>query len=62
MFDQNAEANFSNFKSDENKKYFFVFGSEKQISEKELLILKSAKQLKLTDNRLRTETAILKAP
>ena len=61
LFDQNAEANFSNFKSDENKKYFFVFGSEGGFSEKELLILKSAKQLKLTDNRLRTETAILKA-
>jgi 16S rRNA (uracil1498-N3)-methyltransferase len=61
LFDQIAESKFSNFNLDENRKYVLVFGPEGGFSEKELMILKSAKQLKLTDNRLRTETAIVKA-
>lgn len=61
LFDQNAEANFSNFKLDENRKYIFVFGSEGGFSERELALLKSSTHLKLTENRLRSETAIIKA-
>ncbi len=65
LFDQKAELSFvdfvnsqrDSFKSD--KKYYFIFGPEGGISQKELEKLDDVKIVKLTGNRLRTETAVV---
>ncbi len=67
LFDQKAEVSFvdfvnsqrESFKSD--KKYYFIFGPEGGISQKELEKLDDVKIVKLTGNRLRTETAVVSA-
>jgi 16S rRNA (uracil1498-N3)-methyltransferase len=61
LFEQTASTKLSDFKLDENKKYIFVFGPEGGFSENEFTLLKDSTKLKLTENRLRSETAIVKA-
>ncbi|MFZ1280003.1 MAG: RsmE family RNA methyltransferase [Ignavibacteriaceae bacterium] len=61
LFEQTASTKLSDFKLDEDKKYIFVFGPEGGFSENEFTLLKDSTKLKLTENRLRSETAILKA-
>lgn len=63
-FDQKAETQFSKELeeiSNSDKKIVFLFGPEGGISERELYLLKDCKFLRLTDNRLRSETAIISA-
>jgi 16S rRNA (uracil1498-N3)-methyltransferase len=61
LFEQTASTKLSDFKLDEDKKYIFVFGPEGGFSENEFTLLKDSTKLKLTENRLRSETAIVKA-
>lgn len=60
LFDQSSELKLKEFQFDESKNYLFIFGPEGGISENEFLILNNVTKLKLTDNRLRSETAIIK--
>ncbi|MGD8778277.1 MAG: RsmE family RNA methyltransferase [Ignavibacteria bacterium] len=67
LFDQKAEQSFvdyvnserESFKSEKN--YYFIFGPEGGISQKELEKMDDVKIVKLTGNRLRTETAVVTA-
>lgn len=61
IFDQEAELKFTDFQTDLQKKYFFIFGPEGGFSSRELLALKSAMKFSLTPNRLRAETAVISA-
>lgn len=61
LFDQNVSNKFTDIVLDANKKHILIFGPEGGFSEKEFETLKSANRFKLTENRLRTETAIVKA-
>ena len=59
---QQAETSFSDFIAENNfisgKKYFFVFGPEGDFSPQEKEFLENSFKLRLTNNRLRTETAV----
>lgn len=61
-FDQNSKRKLSELKDSiiksENSIYL-LFGPEGGFSEKERNLLNTEKQIKITDNRLRTETAII---
>jgi RsmE family RNA methyltransferase len=46
---------------DPNKKYCLIFGPEGGLTNDELMLIEPFKKLKLAENRLRTETAIIKA-
>ena len=69
LFEQNAETELAGLLKSKNRSeifssekiYYFVFGPEGGLSEKELESLKDAKQYKLTGNRLRAETAVITA-
>jgi len=69
LFEQNSEIEFgellkSNKKKElflNDKNYFFIFGPEGGLSEREFEQLKDSKKYKLTDNRLRAETAVITA-
>ncbi|MBU2493347.1 MAG: 16S rRNA (uracil(1498)-N(3))-methyltransferase [Bacteroidetes bacterium] len=69
LFDQNADAGFgdllkSNKKEDlfpAGKNYYFIFGPEGGLSDRELEHLKDSSKYKLTGNRLRAETAVITA-
>lgn len=45
---------------DTGKKYYMIFGPEGGFSQKEILDIKPTLTLCLADNRLRSETAIVK--
>ena len=60
IFDQSGKSNF-NFKCDQKKDYYFIFGPEGGLSEKEISMFEANQIYSLSSNRLRTETAILKA-
>jgi 16S rRNA (uracil1498-N3)-methyltransferase len=57
IFDQNTNEQFE-YSLIKNKKYFFIFGPEGGFSNEELSLFNTV--YKLADNRLRTETAIIK--
>ncbi len=64
LLDQKADEKFSTHVDDilnSEKDSYFIFGPEGGISERELYLLKDAKFLRLTENRLRSETAIISA-
>ena len=61
LFDQFGLTKLSDYKFDENKNYLMIFGPEGGFFEKEIFELNTSTILKLTNNRLRTETAIIKA-
>ena len=61
LFDQIGQTKLSDYKFDEHKNYFMIFGTEGGFSEKEISELKPTIILKLTENRLRAETAIVTA-
>lgn len=61
LFDQKGSTKLSDYKFDEYKNYLMIFGPEGGFSEKEISELNTSAILKLTDNRLRAETAIVKA-
>jgi 16S rRNA (uracil1498-N3)-methyltransferase len=61
LFDQLSELKIKDFQFDQNKKYLFIFGPEGGFSEKEYSTLEDVKKINLAQNRLRSETAIIKA-
>ena len=65
LFDQNAELTFQQFLATNHQSlttnHFFLFGPEGGFSEEELRIANLELRIKLTDNRLRSETAIITA-
>lgn len=61
LFHQFGSTKLSDYKFDEHKHYLMIFGPEGGFSEKEISELIKPTTLKLTDNRLRTETAIVTA-
>lgn len=60
IFDQNAGNKFTELKNNLNKNYYFIFGPEGGFSSAELNFVSNQNLYKLAENRLRTETAIIK--
>jgi len=60
IFTQNAENRFDKNLLSENIKYYFIFGPEGGLTEKEINSVIDRKEFSLADNRLRSETAIIK--
>ena len=60
LFEQNSDSKFANQKFDISKEYYFIFGPEGGLSQKEILNIQPTLILNLADNRLRSETAIIK--
>jgi 16S rRNA (uracil1498-N3)-methyltransferase len=61
VFEQSSEDYFSRDKIQREMQYIFIFGPEGDFTVDELGILNSSIKYKLAENRLRTETAIIKA-
>jgi len=66
LFEQSAELSFTDFctisrESFTSDKFNFVFGPEGGFEEKEIMELGKCEIVKLTENRLRSETAIISA-
>lgn len=61
IFDQISTENFTSSICKKEKEYLLLFGPEGGFSTEELSVLNSSAKYKLADNRLRTETAIIKA-
>jgi 16S rRNA U1498 N3-methylase RsmE len=61
VFEQSSEDYFSRDKIKAEMHYLFIFGPEGDFTIDELGILNSSINYKLAENRLRTETAIIKA-
>ena len=64
IFDQKSKNNLVAYLNKENKneeKIFFVFGPEGGLSERELSSIEGSKVIRLTQNRLRAETAVVTA-
>ncbi len=61
LFEQNSENKLVNQIFDETKNYYLIFGPEGGFSEKEMLDIQPTVTLNLAENRLRSETAIIKA-
>jgi len=63
IFDQNSESNLKDFFSDElnvaDENVFFIFGPEGSLMQEEIASITNSKKVKLTNNRLRTETAVV---
>lgn len=59
IFEQNAERKFQ-FEFVMDKKYYFIFGPEGGLTEDELKLFDTDLIYSLSDNRLRSETAIVK--
>ncbi len=60
IFDQKSENRFSDFENNPEKNYNFLFGPEGGFTEAELRLIGKEQIFKLADNRLRSETAIIK--
>lgn len=61
LFDQLSELKIKDFQFDQNKNYLFIFGPEGGFSQKEYSTFEDVKKINLAQNRLRSETAIIKA-
>lgn len=61
LFDQSTDKKFINHRFDSNNNYMFIFGPEGGLSRKEIQIIKPTLTFNLIENRLRSETAIVKA-
>lgn len=61
IFDQTGGQYFSSNKLAMNSNYYLIFGPEGDFSEEETRRMKEVKKYKLAENRLRTETAVIKA-
>ena len=60
LFEQKSEIKLVDRKFDTSKEFYFLFGPEGGFSEKEILDIQPTLILNLADNRLRSETAIIK--
>jgi 16S rRNA (uracil1498-N3)-methyltransferase len=61
VFEQSSKNYFSRDKIKMELNYSFIFGPEGDFTPEELLLLDKLENYKLAENRLRTETAIIKA-
>lgn len=61
IFEQNSEKRFDKNFINTTEANYFIFGPEGGLSENEINLLKNAQRFSLSENRLRTETAIIKA-
>lgn len=61
IFDQSAHKNLNEFDFQNDKKYFLIFGPEGGLTDDEENMIDPAEKLNLAKNRLRSETAIIKA-
>jgi 16S rRNA (uracil1498-N3)-methyltransferase len=61
LFEQTAKTKLSETEIHKNQNYIFLFGPEGGFSKREFDLFSDVKKLRLTENRLRTETAIVKA-
>jgi 16S rRNA (uracil1498-N3)-methyltransferase len=61
LFEQTSDSKFINQEFDLTKQYYFIFGPEGGFSQKEILEINPTLTLNLAVNRLRVETAIIKA-
>ena len=61
LFDQSSTEKIKDYKFDTNANYLFIFGPEGGFSEKEVEIINPTLKFNLIENRLRSETAIVKA-
>ena len=60
VFEQNSNQKLDQLKIDGTKNYYFVFGPEGGLSEDELKLFPGKQIYNLAENRLRSETAIVK--
>ena len=60
IFDQKSEKQFSKFERNPNYNYYFLFGPEGGFTDKEIQLFNKQQLFKLAENRLRSETAIIK--
>lgn len=61
VFEQDSRTSFRNFRLKEDRDYYFIFGPEGGLDKKELEMFSSDSSYFLTENRLRSETAIVTA-
>lgn len=61
LFDQSAIEKINDYNFDRNKIYIFIFGPEGGLSQKEIETINPTLKLNLIENRLRSETAVVKA-
>jgi RsmE family RNA methyltransferase len=61
LFDQLSVEKINDYKFDTNKTYIFIFGPEGGLSQKEIEVINPTLKFNLIENRLRSETAIVKA-
>ncbi len=61
IFEQKSEVYFNRELLNSDKNYLFIFGPEGDFTNNELNDFKSSVKYKIAENRLRTETAIIKA-
>lgn len=61
VFDQNSDRLFKGFHFDNRKEYYLIFGPEGGLSREELTLFDKENIYNLSQNRLRSETAIIKA-
>ncbi len=59
LFEQNAEKKLSELKYSDDKTYYFIFGPEGGLDKKEIEAAGADNLFQLTENRLRSETAIV---
>jgi 16S rRNA (uracil1498-N3)-methyltransferase len=60
VFDQNAQNKFE-FKDQKHNNYYFIFGPEGGLTGNELKLFEPNERFSISENRLRSETAIIKA-
>lgn len=60
IFEQNCERRFSEFQREKSTQYYFIFGPEGGLDKEEIESAKSVNVFNLDENRLRSETAIVK--
>ena len=61
LFDQSSNKYLKDITIDKEKNYIFIFGPEGGLTQDEIKMLNPFLTLKLSENRLRSETAIIKA-
>lgn len=61
VFEQNVKNNLCDLSTDKQNKYFFIFGPEGGLGQKELSLVREEDIYNITPNRLRSETAIVTA-
>lgn len=59
LFEQNAQKKLSELKLSNEKNHYFIFGPEGGLDKKEIELAGEGNLFQLTDNRLRSETAIV---